>query len=135
MGDNAPMAQSIAFGGRESRAPDEAGCSPVDDLRSRLTFSRTHPSDCRQRQVFARLDDVPQVVLAYGDAVTVNVEPGRHRLRVHNTLFWKTIEFAVEPGEHLECVVINSERWWTAGMAGLLGAAPIFLSVKLNSLA
>jgi hypothetical protein len=62
------------------------------------------------------------------------VSPGRHRLRVDNTLFWKTIEFAIEPGEHLECLVINRARWWTAGMAGLLGSAPLFLTVRLNSL-
>jgi hypothetical protein len=128
------MAQAIAPAFRESRAPEAFHEVPGDDLRSTLTFSRQHPSDCRQRQAFARLDGGPRITLAYGDVVTIDVEPGRHRLRVHNTLFWKTIEFAVEPGEHLECVIINSERWWTAGMAGLLGSAPIFLTVKLNSL-
>jgi len=28
------------------------------------------------------------------------VRPGTHHLRVHNTLFWKNIHFAVETGEH-----------------------------------
>ena len=128
------MAQAIAPAFRESRAPAAFHEAPDDELRTTLTFSRQHPSDCRQRQVFARLDGGSRIVLAYGDIVTIDVQPGRHRLRVHNTLFWKTREFAVEPGEHLECVVINSERWWTAGMAGLLGSAPIFLTVRLNSL-
>jgi hypothetical protein len=128
------MAQAIAPAFRESRAPEEFHEAPDDELRSTLTFCRQHPADCRQRQTFARLDGGPRIALAYGDMVTIDVEPGRHRLRVHNTLFWKTLEFAVEPGEHLECVVINSERWWTAGMAGLLGSAPIFLTVRLNSL-
>jgi len=120
--------------GRESRAPEESAPSPVDDLRSTVTFCRTHPSDCGQRQIYVRLDDDTRVTLLYGDAVTQEVQPGSHRLRIHNTLFWKTLRFAIEPGEHLECLVINRASWWTYGMAGLLGAAPLFLKVRLNSL-
>jgi hypothetical protein len=70
------------------------------------------------------------VVLRFGDEVTLEVTPGRHRLRVHNTLFWKTLVFAIEPGEHLEFLAINRARWWTYGMAGLLGSAPLFLTVR-----
>lgn len=128
------MAQSSAHAVRESRAPEERDWAPVDDLRSTLTFSRQHATDCRQRQVYAKLDGSQRFVLLYGDAMTIDVQPGRHRLRVHNTLFWKTLQFAVEPGEHLECIIINSDRRWTAAMAGLLGSAPIFLTVRLHSL-
>ena len=102
----------------------------VDDLRSTVTIGRTHPSDCGQRQIFARLDDHPRVTLLFGESVTVEVLPGRHRLRVHNTLFWKTIDFAIEPAERLEFQVINTARWWTYGMAGVLGSAPLFLKVR-----
>jgi hypothetical protein len=102
----------------------------VDDLRSTVTIGRTHPSDCGQRQIFARLDDHSRVTLAFGDSVTMEVLPGRHRLRVHNTLFWKTIDFAIEPAERLEFQVINTARWWTYGMAGVLGSAPLFLTVR-----
>ena len=119
---------------RGRRAPEESETAPVDDLRSTVTFCRTHRTDCQQRQIFVRLDDEPRMTLVYGDAVTHEVAPGAHRLRVHNTLFWKTLTFAIEPGEHLECLVINRARWWTYGMAGLLGAAPLFLTVRLNSL-
>lgn len=108
----------------------EDGLGALDDLRCLITFSRTHPSDCGQRQVFARLDGGEQVALVYGDIVTLEVNPGRHKLRVHNTLFWKTIDFAIEPAERLEFQVINTARWWTYGMAGVLGSAPLFLSVR-----
>ncbi|HVQ43003.1 MAG TPA: hypothetical protein VMS54_12380, partial [Vicinamibacterales bacterium] len=80
----------------------EDGPGALDDLRCLITFSRTHPSDCGQRQVFARLDGGEQVALLYGDIVTLEVNPGRHRLRVHNTLFWKNLEFTIEMGERLE---------------------------------
>jgi hypothetical protein len=106
----------------------------IEDLRSTITISREHPSDCGQRQVFLRVDDGARVVLVFGESFTTDLEPGRHRLRVHNTLMWKTIDFAIEPGEHLEFIVINSARWWTAGMAGVLGAAPLFLRVERRSL-
>ena len=110
-------------------APDE-----LDDLRSTVTIGRTDQSDCGQRQIFARLDDHPRVTLVFGDSVTMEVLPGRHRLRVHNTLFWKTIDFAIEPAERLEFQVINRARWWTYGMAGVLGSAPLFLTVRKLSI-
>ena len=102
----------------------------LDDLHCSVTFSRQHPADCQQRQVFVKLDGGQRVTLNYGDAVTLDVMPGRHHIRVHNTLFWKNLDFAIEPGERLEFLIINSERWWTAGMVGLLGSAPLFLTVK-----
>jgi hypothetical protein len=103
----------------------------VDEgLDCSVTLSRQHRDDCQQRQVFARVDDCERVVLVFGESVTIDVTPGRHRLRVHNTLFWKRLEFTIEPGEHLEFVIINGARFWTAGMAGLLGWAPLFLTVK-----
>jgi hypothetical protein len=106
----------------------------IEDLRCTVTISRDHPSDCAQRQVFLRVDGGPRVALVFGESFTTELEPGRHRMRVHNTLVWKTVDFAIEPGEHLEFIVINSARWWTAGMAGLLGAAPLFLTVQRRSL-
>lgn len=126
--------------------PQETACPPAtgvasrerdtidpDDLRTCVTIGRTHPSDCGQRQIFATLDRLIRVALVFGQSVTLDIPPGRHRLFVHNTLFWKTIDFSIETGEHLEFLVINSARWWTYGMAGVLGSAPLFLTVRKNS--
>jgi hypothetical protein len=98
-----------------------------------VTLSRHHPSDIGQRQVFARLDGGPRIALVYGDTFSAEVEPGRHHLRAHNTLFWKNIDFTIELGEHLEFIFINSGRWWTAGVVGFLGSAPLFLQVVRRS--
>ena len=106
----------------------------VEDLRAFVTIARTHPSDVGERQIISRLDNGPRVTLSYGESSTGEVEPGLHRLRVHNTLFWKNIAFTVEPGEHLEFLVINCGRWWTYGVAGVLGSAPLFLRVERRSL-
>jgi hypothetical protein len=117
---------------RESTAeqwPDE-----LDDLRTVVTVSRLHRDDIQQRQVIVRLDAGSKITLVYGESFTAEVEPGRHLLRAHNTLFWKNVVFTIEPGEHLEFIVINSARWWTASMAGILGSAPLFLRVERRSL-
>lgn len=101
-----------------------------EDLDCSVTLSRQHRDDCRQRQVFARVDDGERIALVFSESVRMDVTPGRHVLRVHNTLFWKKLDFTIEPGEHLEFIIINGARFWTAGMAGLLGWAPLFLTVR-----
>ena len=106
----------------------------IDDLCSVVTISRAHPSDCGQRQVIARLALSPRITLVYGESFTREVTPGQHHLRVHNTLFWKNVRFAIEPGEHLEFVIINGAKWWTYGIVGLLGSAPLFHTVQRLSL-
>jgi hypothetical protein len=115
-------------------AERDAKPEAAEDLECSVTLSRLHKDDCQQRQVFARVDGGESIPLVFGESVKIEVAPGRHLLRVHNTLFWKKLEFAIEPGEHLEFVIINGARFWTAGMAGLLGWAPLFLTVRKVSL-
>lgn len=105
---------------------------PSDDLRSFVTLSRTHPTDVGERHVFVKLDET-KVRLSYGDTFTEELKPGAHHLCAHNTLVWKNLKFTLEPGEHLEFVIINSGRWWTWGVAGVLGSAPLFLSIAKRS--
>lgn len=118
---------------RTSAAVAAAWPDDLDDLRTVVTLSRDHPRDVGQRQVIVRLDDGPKLALLYGQSITAEVAPGQHLLRAHNTLFRKAIPFTIEPGEHLEFVLINSARFWTASMAAILGAAPLFLSVIRRS--
>ena len=118
---------------RTSAAIEAAWPDELDDLRTVVTLSRDHPQDIGQRQVIARLDGGPKISLLFGQSVTAEVAPGQHLLRAHNTLFRKQVPFTIEPGEHLEFVLINTARWWTASMAGILGAAPLFLKVIRRS--
>ena len=105
-----------------------------DDMRTFVTISRNHPTDVRQRQVVARLDSGTKATLFYGDSITLEVAPGTHRLRAHNTLIFRTVKFTVEPGEHIEFILINKGPAWTYAMLALLGAAPLFLSIERRSL-
>jgi hypothetical protein len=104
------------------------------DLRTLVTFSRTNAHDVGVRQIFVRLDDGPPVALRFGQTLTETVEPGAHRLRVHNTLMRRTVNFTVETGEHLEFILINYCGPIWQGIAAVLGAAPIFLKVHRRSL-
>ena len=111
----------------------ETSIPALDDLRALVTLSRRHPSDCGQRHVFVRLDRDAKVRLAFGDAATLEVQPGTHALRIHNTLFWKNLRFTIEAGEHLDFLISNEARWWTWGMVAVLGSAPLFLRVEKRS--
>ena len=105
------------------------------DLRTLVTVARTHPSDFRQRQVIVRIDDGPPTTLLYGQQFTIELQPGAHSLRAHNTLFRKRMPFHLEPGEHLEFLIINTGRLWTYSMVAILGSAPLFLRIIKRSLA
>lgn len=105
----------------------------LDELRTLVTVSREHPSDSGQRQIFVRLDGIQSVPLTFGQSITIEVEPGFHMLKVHNTLMWRRLKFPIEVGEHLEFSVINQAKWWTYGVAGILGSAPLFLKIQRRS--
>jgi len=116
-------------------APDAPiDVTDLEELRTLVTLTRRHPRDIGQRQVYVRMDDGPRVALLFGQSFTVEVRPGTHRLRAHNTLMWKTVTFHVEAGEHIEFQLINRGGPLTYSIAALLGAAPLFLSIERRSL-
>lgn len=109
--------------------------SPTDTSISsgrpaRVTLARDSQDDVGERQVIARVDDGERATLYYGDRVTLELEPGEHRLRSHNTLVWKTVPFTIEPGEHLEFVLVNYAPRFTFSLLALVGAGPLFLRVE-----
>jgi hypothetical protein len=117
---------------RQATATHDRVVDALEDLRSFVTLSRSHAADIGERHVFVRLDG-RRLKLSFGDSFTAEVEPGAHHLRAHNTLVWKNVPFTLEAGEHLEFVIINSGRWWTWGLAGVLGSAPLFLTIEKRS--
>jgi hypothetical protein len=121
-------------GRRPARRPMPSEPEPADDLRTHVTIVRNDPEDVGLRQVIARIDGLEKITLMFGESWTTELEPGAHRLRVHNTLVWKTEPFTVEPGEHLEFVVINRSSRFAFGVLAMFGAAPLFLTIKRRSL-
>jgi hypothetical protein len=105
----------------------------LDDLRTFVTLTRTQRADVGLREVFVRIDAEPRVRLMFGESCTIEVLPGRHRLRAHNTLMWRTIDFAVEPGEHLECTILNHRGPFLQSLLAFI-PSPVALYVRLRSL-
>jgi len=76
-----------------------------------------------------RLDDGSAVSLLFGDTLTVEVAPGPHTLRIHNTLVWKTARFEVAPGAHVHFTVWNRPCRGHYWLLFLVGAAPLWLEL------
>jgi hypothetical protein len=97
---------------------------------ARVTVTRRSPDDVRQRQIVVALDGEQWATLLYGQSATREVGPGRHRLRVHNTLVWKTVEIDVGPGEEARFSVVNRAGFGTYALVSLLGVGPLYVTVN-----
>ena len=97
---------------------------------ARVTIVRTDAEDVGHRQIIVRIDGDASRTLMFGETMTQEVAPGEHRLRAHNTLFWKTVPFTLAPGEHIEFTVINRSGRFSFGALALVGAAPLYLTIR-----
>jgi len=101
---------------------------------SRITVRREVLGDIGIREIYVSLDGESLAMLLPGQDVSREVPPGSHRLRVHNTLFWKTIDFTVTVGEHASFVAANRKGFGTYSFfAYLLGCNVIYLTVKRDA--
>ena len=101
----------------------------MDSRPARITLTRRHADDVRQRQIVATIDGAPFGTLLYGDTLTRDVAPGRHRLRAHNTLFWTTRELTLAPGDEVRFTVVNRAGPGSFSLLGLFGVGPLYLSL------
>lgn len=83
----------------------------------------------RTRQVVLTLDGEPLATLLFGERVTRDIPAGPHRLRAHNTLVWKTVEFDAAPGAHIRFNAVNRAGLGSMGLVALLGVGPLFVTL------
>ena len=95
-----------------------------------VTITRTAESDFKSRQLVVHIDGRRVAELLWGDSVTHELQPGRHRVRVHNTLVWKTIEFNLAPGEQLFFEAINRTGPGTFVMLVAFGVGPLYVTLR-----
>lgn len=95
-----------------------------------ITVSRTSPDDVGFREVFISVNGEQVAVLSHGEEFTHELPAGPHRIRAHNTLFWKTHDVVLQPGEHARFTAINRAGWATYGFLMILGAAPLYLTFE-----
>lgn len=98
---------------------------------TQLEIVRNHPQDIQDRPVYLWVDGEKwDGVLRYGTTFTRELPPGRHTLKVHNTLFGHTVEFDAAAGE---TVRFRCENGLTGGgmvMVLMMGVA--YLRVRLT---
>ena len=97
---------------------------------ARLTISRQSPDDAGYREIFVSLDGEQIAMLEYGQTFTCEVKPGPHKLRAHNTLFWKTHQIVLRPGEHAKFTGVNRTGTISFGLLFMLGAFPLYLTFE-----
>jgi hypothetical protein len=95
-----------------------------------ITVSRQSPEDAGFREIYVSVDGEQIAILKSGDAVTHELPAGPHRLRAHNTLFWKTHDVVLQPGEHARFKAVNRVGWGTFGFLMVLGASPVYLTFE-----
>ena len=64
-----------------------------------LVVRRNSPHDFQDRQIYLWIDEEPFGKIRYGDAITRPIQPGRHTVRVFNTLLTRTLTIDAAPGE------------------------------------
>lgn len=97
---------------------------------ARLIILRTSERDIRNRQIFASLDGVSLGDLIFDTRIERDIAPGPHHLRIHNTLFWKNIDFVAAPGEVITFQTVNYAGRGFLNLVLIIGVAPLFLAVE-----
>ena len=100
--------------------------------KATITVRRQSKEDVGYREVILLLDGEHLAILHYGEVITREIPPGTHRLKAHNTLFSKTLDFTLNVGEHASFTAENRAGWGTYSMLaffiGFLGAGPLYLT-------
>ncbi len=94
---------------------------------ARVTITRKDSEDVRDRQIVVSVDGEKIATLLFGHETSREMAPGRHRLKAHNTLFWKTLEIDLQPGEDARFTVSNRAGTGTFSLLGVLGVGPLYL--------
>ncbi len=102
----------------------------IDPFPATVTITRTSQEDYQSRQLVASIDGIHAGTLLWGDSVTCELEPGPHRIHVHNTLVWKTVDFTLAPGEQIYYEVVNRRGFGTLLLTILLGVGPLYVTVR-----
>jgi hypothetical protein len=95
-----------------------------------VTVTRTDPADVQQRQLVVYIDGKRLGEVLFGESLTHEVLPGPHRLRVSNTLVWKTIAFEAKPGETIRFEAINRAGRLTYPMMVIMGVGPLYVTLR-----
>lgn len=95
-----------------------------------VTVTRTSQEDFGSRQLEVSIDGEHAGTLLWGDSLTRELEPGPHRIRVHNTLVWKTVPFTLARSEQLFFEVVNRVGRGTYFFTLVFGVGPLYVTIR-----
>ena len=107
-----------------------AKAEPRAEQIATITVSRQSPDDAGIREIYVSVDSEQIAILKNGEAITHDLPAGPHRIKVHNTLFWKSYPVVLQPGEHARFKAANKAGWGSFGFLMVLGAAPLYLTFE-----
>ena len=116
--------------GRGRAGADLTRVSTRANYVASITVSRDAANDVGFREIYVSVDGEQIGLLQYGEIITHELPAGPHRIRAHNTLFWKTHDIVLQPGEHARFKVVNRAGWAAFGFLMVLGAAPLHLTFE-----
>jgi hypothetical protein len=85
-----------------------------------IVLSRTSPDDVGVREIYVSIDGKDAGVLRPGDVIRRQVAPGHHVVKATNTLFRRTRECDLAPGEIAEFLGVNKPGGGAMGMSILM---------------
>jgi hypothetical protein len=94
-----------------------------------ITITRTSERDFKSRQLIVWIDGERVATLLWGDSVTRDLQPGPHRIRVSNTLVWKTIDCTLASGQQAYFEAVNRTGAGTIAMMMVFGVAPLYITI------
>ena len=68
-------------------------------MSAKISVSRTSPKDIKIRGLEVLLDNKTIKDLQFGETFEHEVTPGKHTLKVNNTLYNKSVDFDVQAGQ------------------------------------
>ena len=86
---------------RDADAPTCVRITP----ETQIVVRRSSPHDFQDRQIYLWIDEEPLGKIRYGDAISHPIEPGRHTVKVFNTIATRVLTVDAAPGEQvrLQC--------------------------------
>jgi len=92
----------------------------MEQEHATIVLRRTSSDDVGVREIYVSIDGKDAGVLRPGDVITKPVVPGRHVVKASNTLFRRSHEVELAPGETAEFLGINKPGGGAMGMSILM---------------
>ena len=92
----------------------------MDQDSATIVLRRTSSEDVGVREIYVSIDGHDAGVLRPGDVVRKQVAPGRHIVKATNTLFRRSLEVELAPGETAEFLGVNKPGGGAMGMSILM---------------